>query len=227
MNVSTISTKRLNELDCVLGLDCSKYQESIDWTKAKASGINFAFIKITEGSTYSEDGIYSIKNRVLEAQKNGVKVGYYHLASPGNISSAEDDAKSEVTNVLNHLKILPKADLPIVLDIEAFNKVNVWTDKIKQMDVFITTFISEMKKNSYNTIIYSYKAFLDENTTHKFGTYPLWQAAYLSDVEKNLPKIAQGWSDWKIWQFTDSGVIDGIKGKVDLDIMRKSYFNIF
>ena len=227
MIVMSISTKRLNELDCVMGLDCSKYQHDIDWFKVKVARVSFAFIKITEGSTYSEDEIYNIKNRVLEAQKNGVKIGYYHFASPGNVASAKDDAKSEVINVLNHLKILPKADLPIVLDIEAYNKTNVWTDKINHMNTFITTFISELKKNDYDTIIYSYKAFLDENTSHGFGSYPLWEAAYVNDPESSLPKMIQGWDNWKIWQFTDKGIINGVNGNVDLDMMKKSYFNLF
>lgn len=80
--VANISQQRLQALNCVLGLDCSKYQVDINWNTAKAAGIDFAFVKITEGTTGHEDNLYNLKARVLSAQKNGVKVGYYHFARP-------------------------------------------------------------------------------------------------------------------------------------------------
>ena len=39
----------------VHGTDVSKYQTSIDWHKAKSSGVSFAFIKATEGGDRIDD----------------------------------------------------------------------------------------------------------------------------------------------------------------------------
>ena len=86
-----ISEKRLNELDSVLGFDCSKWQKDINWLKASQSGIKFAFIKISEGDGGTEN--YDIKDRVLEAQKNTIKIGYYHFARPSSVSNPELDSK--------------------------------------------------------------------------------------------------------------------------------------
>jgi GH25 family lysozyme M1 (1,4-beta-N-acetylmuramidase) len=138
-------------------LDCSKYQKDINWKLAKADGIDFAFVKITEGTTGHEDAVYNVKNRVLDAQKNGVKIGYYHFARPGNVSVPENDAKEEVQNVLNHLSVLPKANLPLVLDLESYSDTMLWTDKIEHMNRYISTFINTLKQNNINTIFYSYK----------------------------------------------------------------------
>lgn len=222
-----ISKKRLIELNCVLGLDCSKYQKDINWAKAKAAGIEFAFIKITEGTTGHEDNIYNLKARVLSAQKNGVKVGYYHFARPGNVVDPEEDAKEEVNNVISHINFLPKVNLPFVLDIESYSNTIVWDDKIDHMNKFITAFIAGMNAHGITTIFYSYKSFTDTNTTPIFGKQPLWIAAYLSNPEANLPKIPNGWIDWKIWQFTENGRIDGYTDDIDLNIMRKDFFNKF
>lgn len=227
--VTTLSPKRLTELKCVLGLDCSKYQIDINWTKAKAAGIQFAIIKITEGTTGREDNIYNLKARVLSAQKNGVKVGYYHFARPGNINIPEQDALEELGNVLTCLNKLPKANLPFVLDIESYSKQLIWKDieKTDHMNRFISTFFNGLSAKNIKSILYSYKSFVDTNTTPAFSTYPLWLAAYLNNPEVSLPAIPNGWNEWKIWQFTEKGQIDGYVGDIDLNIMKKSYYDLF
>jgi lysozyme len=222
--VSQISKKRLLELNCVLGCDVSRYQENIDWSKAKTDGIEFAFLKLTEGTTGSEDAIYNIKNRALEIKKNGIKLGYYHFCRPGNIQNPDDDAKDEVLNILNHLKIMPKNDLPIVLDIEAYSAQNIWTDKINHMNQYISTFISELKKYNIDIILYSYKSFIDINSDHIFGNNYLWIASYLSNVENSLPSIPLGWTNWNIWQFTSKGKVNCYGSDIDLNIMKIDFF---
>ena len=227
--VTTLSTKRLNQLGCVLGLDCSKYQKDINWSKAKNAGVQFGFVKITEGGTYSEDEIYGIKARVLDAQKNGIKIGYYHFARPSDVANPEQDANAEVQNVLKHINILPLANLPLVLDIEAYANPDVWaqTEKVDHMNKFITTFIQKLNEVNIRVILYSYKSFLDINSTPMFGTNPLWIASYLNTPETSLPIIPNGWSEWKIWQFTEKGQIGGYVGDIDLNIMKKDFYNLF
>jgi lysozyme len=75
--------------------------------------------------------------------------------------------------------------------------------------------------------MYSYKSFLDDNTTPVYGTNPLWVAAYLNDPETTLPKIPNGWSEWKIWQFTEKGRVGGYNADIDLNIIKKSYLDLF
>jgi GH25 family lysozyme M1 (1,4-beta-N-acetylmuramidase) len=225
--VSSISQQRLDSLNCVLGLDCSRYQKDITWSLAKAAGIQFAFVKITEGTTGHEDNVYNLKARILDAQKNKIKVGYYHFARPGNIAEPEDDADEEVQNVISHLGLLPVENLPLALDIEAYSDNDIWDDKIDHMNRFIKTFIQGMQSEGINVILYSYKSFLNENESPIFGDYPLWLAAYLDDPEKYLPSLPNGWNDWNIWQFTEQGQINEYTGNIDLSIMRKEYFNLF
>lgn len=225
--VATISQQRLDNLNCVLGLDCSAYQKSIDWSLAKAAGIQFAFVKITEGQTGHEDNLYNVKNRVLSAQKNGVKVGYYHFARPGDVSVPEDDANAEVQNVLGHIGYLPTADLPLAFDVEAYAKNVIWDNKVDHMNRFVNTFIQAMAEHNVNIIMYSYKSFLDTNASPDFGEYPLWIAAYLNNPEGSLPVVPVGWTEWKIWQFTEQGQIGGYTGNIDLNIMKTDYFNQF
>ena len=57
--------------------------------------------------------------QVLDAQKNNIKIGYYHFARPSDIANPEQDANAEVQNVLNHINILPPANLPTVFRAQA------------------------------------------------------------------------------------------------------------
>jgi lysozyme len=219
-----ITKKRLQELNCVLGLDCSKYQENINWEQAKISGVEFAFIKITEGTTGHEDNIYNVYNRVIEAQKNNIKVGYYHFARPGNIKDPKIDAEEEILNIKKHLNVLPKAEFPIVLDTEEYAKNCILQGKTKNINTLINTFLGSFDEVS---ILYTYKVFFDSNTNNTFGMNPLWLAAYLNDPNKSLPTLPKGWNEWKIWQFTDKGQISGYNGNIDLNIMKKDYFDLY
>jgi len=227
--VTQISSSRLTSLNCVLGIDVSKYQNNVDWAKVKAAGVEFAMVKLTEGNTYFEGSVYNLKARVLEAKKNKVKVGYYHFARPGNFNAPQDDAKLEVKNITDHLVDFPEPDFPIILDLEAFSDQMVWDSKItkqQSLNNFVTTFVAELKNHQLDTIFYSYKNFFDVNLpdNHIFGNYPLWIAQYLNNPENSLPSMPKGWSDWKIWQFTEQGKIDGINGNCDLNMMRKEFF---
>lgn len=219
----TISQQRLDQLGCVLGLDCSRYQQNIYWNKAYAAGIKFAYVKITEGATGYEGTVLNLKARVQSAQANKVKVGYYHFARPGDVVSPENDAMAEIVNIQDHLNILPVANLPLVLDLEAYATSDIWTDKAEHMDRFINTFIT----NFPSIILYSNKSFLDINTALGYGTWPLFIAAYPNNPEVSLPAIPLEWSDWTMWQFTEKGTIDGYNGSIDLNVMKKDFFSQF
>ena len=60
----------------VHGTDVSKYQTSVDWPAAKASGISFAFIKATEGGDRFDDYFNEHWRRTKAA---GVPRAAYHF----------------------------------------------------------------------------------------------------------------------------------------------------
>ena len=68
---------------------------------------------------------------------------------------------------------------------------------------------------------------METNASPEFGENPLWIAAYLNNPELSLPTLPNGWTNWKIWQFTEQGQIGGYDGNIDLNIMKKDYFNQF
>jgi GH25 family lysozyme M1 (1,4-beta-N-acetylmuramidase) len=69
----------------VNGIDVSHYQGSINWTSVRNSGIEFAFIKSTEGTSYKDT---QFNTNYVAAYNAGVIRGAYHFALPDRSSGA-------------------------------------------------------------------------------------------------------------------------------------------
>lgn len=88
------------------GLDVSHHQPILDWNRAKAEGVQFAFLKATEGSNFV-DSDFATNLKVCRAA--GLIVAAYHYVR-SNASAA-----SQVAQVA---RVVPK-DVPVILDVEA------------------------------------------------------------------------------------------------------------
>ena len=74
-----LSTTNLSAQTRTRGIDVSKFQGTINWTKvAKDSTIKFVYVKATEGTSI-RDPYY--KTNITKAKKAGLLVGSYHLYS--------------------------------------------------------------------------------------------------------------------------------------------------
>jgi GH25 family lysozyme M1 (1,4-beta-N-acetylmuramidase) len=236
--VAGMTPERLKMLNSVLGIDSSHYQGNINWKLVKDSKVDFALIKVTEGNTFYEGNstTYNLIKNISNAQNNGIKVGYYHFARPGNNADPKIDATYEANWFVSHVKGLPAVDFPLVLDIEAYSNTVLWIDRKADMQIFVSTFIDILKSNGFSTIIYSYKSFLDDNGITNFGNNKLWIANYMkypiTNPERDLPSLPVGWKgkDWlahqnvPIWQFSSQGQVNGIQGNVDINVMKNDFF---
>jgi lysozyme len=93
----------------ISGMDVSAYQGNIDWQRVKRAGVEFVFIKATEGATYI-DKVFA-RNR-SGAREVAIPCGAYHYFQP-NVS-----APSQIENLVRTVGRLQKGDLPPVLDVE-------------------------------------------------------------------------------------------------------------
>ena len=94
----------------VRGVDVSSYQGEIDWDVLSSEGIQFAFIKATEGSGFT-DPYFAVN--YAQAQKTDLRIGAYHFFSydsPGRI-------QAEL-----FIQTVPKTEgmLPPVVDLEFY-----------------------------------------------------------------------------------------------------------
>ncbi len=193
------------------GIDISHHQGSIDWEKlgrneVDKNPLSFVIIKATEGKTLLD------KNFGYNFRQAGEYLpirGAYHFFSP-SVTGAEQ-AENFIRNVR-----LEEGDLPPVLDIEQSGKLS--TDELRREALAWL----ERTEQEYGAtpIIYTYYKFkMKYLNTPEFERYPYWIAHYYVDKLRYE-------GEWKFWQYTDCGKLDGIKGFVDLNIYNGSMYDL-
>lgn len=204
--------------DMVRGIDVSHYQGNVDWARVAAAGVRFAYIKATEGTTM-QDARFADNWR--EAQANEIARGAYHLLTPRSMSNVDTQARNFLDSVT-----LEAGDMPPVLDVEARHLRTIIDE---EGEAGATDFIyrwCELVKQAtrYQPILYmSTRGANFLNFT--FGALPsleLWLPRYRAVRRPPpLPLDRAGylvWPHWSIWQHSSDGIVDGIGGRVDLNL---------
>ncbi len=173
------------------GIDVSHYQGDIDWENIEKQGIEFAYIKATEGSSHVDDCYEVNKNRAEEA---GIRTGFYHFfsfESPG-ISQAENYVNT-VGRLEGHL--LPAVDVEYYGSQQHPDKAVV-SKELKDMLEYLEEYYGR------KPVIYSTQSFFNEYLKNGYEDYPLWiRNVYLPPVQ-----------NWTVWQYSDRLVLDGMQG---------------
>ena len=190
-----------------IGIDVSRWQGDIDFKKVKEAGAEFVFIRIgvesKQGEVIGMDSKY--KQNIKKAREAGLEVGVYLYS----IALTKDVARSHAEWVVKALDG-EKLELPIVFDWENFNKWNEYKLSFHDINSIADTFIDTVMKSGYKGMLYSSKFYL-ENIWENKNDYPVWLAHYTDETNYT--------GKYKIWQMCNDGVIDGINGDVDIDIM--------
>lgn len=181
----------------IKGIDVSKWQGTIDFKKVKENGIDFVIIRCSVGN---EIDSFAERN-YNEARKNGLFIGFYHYSYATNNKEALKEA--EVTESFLKNKTF---ELPVFLDIE----------DVKQKDLDIDTITN---------IVNNYCIYL-ENHRYFVGIYSMksWFTTKLKNVANRYYNWVAHWTykhdGYKMHQYSNKGVVDGINGNVDLDSIR-------
>lgn len=193
----------------VRGIDVSRYQEIIDWTRLRNANLNgqpihFVFIKATEGTDLIDP---CFNDNFYQARQNGILRGAYHFFSP------RTDARQQARFFLRQVH-LEAGDLPPVLDVETRGNLSK-----KQLQKAVKKWLDVVEQHyGVKPIIYTGYSFKMENLDDSvFNQYPYWIAHYY--VNKLEYK-----GQWAFWQYTDVGYIDGI-GHNDRNFVDCNIFN--
>ena len=188
-----------------IGIDVSKWQGDIDFKKL--NGVEFVIIRV--GVQTEVNGQYYLDSkykRNIEGFSNeNIPVGVYFYSKADSSKEARKQAKWVVKQIKNY-----KIGLPIVFDWENWQDFNDYQLSTYHLTNMYDVFKEEVNKKGYNSMLYSSKYYL-ENIWLKRDN--IWLAHYTEKTDYN--------GDYKIWQICDDGVIDGINGNVDIDIMYK------
>lgn len=190
----------------VSGVDVSNHQGSVNWTSVKSGGQYFAYLKASEGQTFT-DPYYA--TNASGAAAAGLFYGAYHFASP---DTGTNDALLEARHFIDVAGPHDGAgQLPPALDIEANGGLGVTA-----LRTWVQTFLTEVERLTGRVpVIYTGPGFWSSSMGNStaFTRYPLWIAHYTT----GSPTIPGGWAGYTIWQNTSSASVSGISGNVDHD----------
>ena len=194
----------------VHGVDLSRFQQGIDWALARGSGVNFAFVKATEGG----DGYDPLfPSHWTKAAAAGVRRGAYHLFY--HCRPAIQQARWFIAHVPRD-----RSALPPVLDME-------WTPtsptcRIRHTPAEIRAearvFLNAIGAHyGQRPILYTTPDFFHDNDLGKLTGVTFWLRSVAAPVGQTYPR-----QNWTFWQYSGTGVVPGISGKVDLSVFAGS-----
>lgn len=192
-----------------LGIDVSKWNGDINWSKVKAAGVSYVIIRIGyRGSTLGgliDDA--NFKKNIEGAQAAGLKIGVYFVTQAINDAEAVYEASMVLDRISGYT-----ISYPVFLDVEASGGRGDKIDVATRTSV-CKTFCKTIQNAGYTAGIYANKSWLTTKIdASQLTGYKIWVAQYNSTCTYT--------GSYSMWQYTDKGTIDGISGKVDLN---KSY----
>ena len=196
------------------GIDVSKYQYNIDWNAVKASGIDFAIIRVGYrgyGTGALVEDPYFRKN-IKGANAAGVKVGLYFYSQAVNETEAVEEA-SMVIRLIQETG--GRVSYPIYFDTEKVAGDTGRADGISrdQRTRNAVAFCNAIQNAGYRAGVYSYASWFYNNLNMASLTgYSIWIAQYRDNLDFKY--------NYDIWQYTSSGTVPGISTRVDMNVSK-------
>lgn len=202
-----------DKYESIAGVDLSVYQGDVDFSKVKNAGFDYCMLRVGYrtygGGVVTADA--NFETYVSDAIKNDLDVGVYFFTSA--ISTAE--AKEEAQFVLDAIKPY-NITYPVVVDVEEIVSGTSRQESlsVEELTEIVKTFCETIEDAGYDVMIYSnLKGFIANVNLEELEDYDKWFANY--DTTPYYPY------KFTMWQYSQSGSVDGINGDVDLDIYLK------
>lgn len=188
------------------GIDVSSYQNTIDWTRVKEDGIDFAILKVIRKDLEPD--------KQFEANWAGCKAvgipihGVYNYSYATTVSKARTDAQ-KVLAILGNRK--PR----VYLDVEDACQKNLGSLLIDIINAYADVIRGAGLEFGVYTGQYFYNTFI-----RPYGgvSYPLWIARYGENDGSLNEAYKPAISGMVGWQYTSRAQVAGISGNVDMNV---------
>jgi len=195
-----------------LGVDTSFYNGDVDWKELKKIGLDFAIVRAGgrgwgNGSLYTDEWFRNALSGALDA---GLNTGVYFYSMAANRAEAVREAEY-VLNLLNDITL----QMPVYIDMEfsgdyPYGRTDGLTTA-ERVDLALA-FCETVEAAGYDAGIYANESFIHDELNYKaLSDYPFWVASYTEN------SVQPGFTDYAIWQFSDSVRIPGVSGNCDLN----------
>lgn len=204
-SATRILTAKQNRGLLAQGLDVSSAQGSVDWQGAYNNGARFAYVKATEGTTYTNP---SFAQQYNGSYNIGMIRGSYHFAHP---DSSTGTAQADYFVAHGGGWSGDGRTLPPALSLQNNpSGAQCYGLSTSAMVSWIKAFSDEihLKTNKYPMISTSFAwwSACTGNSSAFAATNPFWLDSYTSSPPTSIPA---GTATWTLWQSASSGTFPG------------------
>lgn len=196
--------------DSITAIDVSAYQEDIDWQKVADSGVEMAMIRAAFRG-WGQAGVIKVDEYVHKnlqgADEVGLTVGVYFFSQATSIEEVDEEIDILLDIIKDH-----NITGYVVFDWEYVSEeartANVDARTLTDCSLH---FCKRVEEAGYVPMVYfnTYQG-INLLELEELKAYDFWLARYTDRM--NFPYRV------RMWQYTDSGEVPGIKGKVDINV---------
>ena len=192
------------------GIDVSSHQGVIDWNLVAQDGVEFAFIRVgfrgygSEGKLVVDEMFHT---NIQQAKEAGVKVGVYMFSQATTEAELDEEVQLVLDNIASY-----QLDCPVVFDVEMISGNGRMNNLTPEERTNLTLrFCEKIAQAGYRPMIYHNTEMAAIRIDYAaLEAYDKWYAAY--NRRMFFPY------EFKVWQYSDKGSVQGIKTNVDMNI---------
>jgi len=193
-----------------VGTDISKYQDYVDFVKLKKAGVDFVMLRVGARGYGSGQLVLDeyFTDNIKRATDAGLEVGVYFFSQAINEAEAVEEANMVLENIKDY-----RIAYPVAFDMEYIANDTSRIDNLSKTEktTITKTFLDTIKNAGYIPMIYGNKEWLIKHVDmSKLTAYDVWLSQ-----QQDIPDYPYKFS---MWQYSNSGTLDGIAGYADLNI---------
>ena len=193
-----------------VGVDLSKYQEYVDFSKLKKAGIDFCMLRVGARGYGTGQLVLDpyFQENIKRASDAGLEIGVYFFSQAITVEEAEEEADM-VLDYIDEYDV----NYPVAFDMEYIQNDTSRIESLtgEERTKIAEAFLSTIDLAGYTPMIYGKKEWLlKEIDLTQLEDYDIWLAQY-----EEIPDFPY---QFTMWQYTNQGKVDGVSGKVDLNI---------
>ena len=212
-----------NGQEPMIGIDVSKHNDKIDWRKVKADGISFAIIRSNYGSEshWEQRTVENIKGCI----ENGIPFGIYFYS----IATTNAEADKEVA-LCKRIIGNYKPELGVFVDIEDTTRYekafgNIYSASARRKITDLTKrMVKSLQSSGYRVGVYGNANYFNSILYKNELPDVLWGAHYFRNPNSNPEGLRSDETDWYLWQYSETGRVNGIYGNVDMNTLIVKYW---
>lgn len=202
-----------------VGVDISKHTGAVNFSRLKATGVDYVMLRLgargyATGQITLDDNFIENIEAAIEAE---LDIGIYFYSQ----AISEEEANEEANFVIQNLDPYKEhITYPVAYDMEKVPNDGARIDGLSREDktTITNTFLSSIQAAGYIPMVYGNKEWLIKNIDlGKLQSYDVWLAQ-----EQDIPDYPY---QYAMWQYTTTGLINGIEGDANLNIGFVSYMD--